>query len=257
LLSEPDVPPLGPGGAQVWWARPLGLETSELAHSLNPAERGRRDAYRREQDRARFTVAAALLRLVGGAHLGVTPERLTVSRSCPDCERPHGRPTLSAGWECSVSHSGDRVAVAIGRTGPLGVDVEDCERRSAERDANLVDTVLTAEEAAELARYGRPDGLLTYWTRKEAVLKATGEGLRIGLRQVVVSAPDAPPALVRSGYDAGLPARARLQTLSPGTGYLACLAVLDTPAPGVTEIDATALLQRAAGGAGRTSDRGR
>lgn len=138
------------------------------------------------------------------------------------------------------------MAVAIGRTGPLGVDVEDFDRRTAERDASMVDTVLTAEEAADLARYGRPDGLLTYWTRKEAVLKATGEGLRIGLRQVVVSAPDAPPALIRSGHDAGLPARAQLRTLSPGTGYVACLAVLDTPAPGLTEFDATALLQRAA-----------
>jgi 4'-phosphopantetheinyl transferase len=148
----------------------------------------------------------------------------------------------AAGWECSVSHSADRVAVAIGRTGPLGVDVEDLDRRTGERDASLVDMVLTGAEAAELTRYGAPDGMLTYWTRKEAVLKATGEGLRVGLRQVVVSAPDLEPAVVSSGYDAALPARAQLRTLHPGTGYLACLAALDTPGLSVTELDADQLL---------------
>lgn len=249
MLSRSNVPPIAPGGVQVWWARPLSLDASGLVGLLDPAERGRRDGYRRDADRARFTVAAALLRLVGGVHLGVAPDQLVIGRSCPDCERPHGRPVLPVvGWECSVSHSADRVAVAVGRTGPLGVDVEDFGGRSGDRDAGIADLALTADEAAELARYAQPDGLRTYWTRKEAVLKATGEGLRIGLRQVVVSAPDAPPALVRSGYDAGLPARAQLRTLSPGDGYLACLAVLDTPAPEVTEIDATALLEDAAAG---------
>lgn len=226
----------------------MSLDTGGLVGLLDPAERGRRDGYRRDADRARFTVAAALLRLVGGVHVGVAPDRLAIRRSCPDCARPHGKPVLpAAGWECSVSHSADRVAVAIGRTGPLGVDVEALGGRTGDRDAGMAGLVLAEDEAAELARYAQPDGLLTYWTRKEAVLKATGEGLRIGLRQVVVSPPDAPPALVRSGHDAGLPARAQLRTLSPGDGYLACLAVLDVPAPDVTEIDATALLQNAAG----------
>ncbi|GAA3386039.1 4'-phosphopantetheinyl transferase family protein [Cryptosporangium minutisporangium] len=229
-----SVPPVRPGECQVWWARPLSDGRPDaLVDLLDPSERNRRAAFRRDADRARFTVAAALLRVLGGAHLGVAPERLAVSRSCPDCDRPHGRPALPvAGWECSVSHSGDRVAVAIGRTGPLGVDVELVERRG---DVDVRDLVLSATEQAS------PDDLVTYWVRKEAVLKATGEGLRVGLTQVVVSAPDVAPTLVRAHRD-DLPGRTVLRTLDPGPGYRACLAVLDTPAPVVIEFDAGPVL---------------
>ncbi|TQS43696.1 4'-phosphopantetheinyl transferase superfamily protein [Cryptosporangium phraense] len=212
-----------PGECQVWWARPLtgaGPDPSVL----DPIERGRAEAYRKNEDRARFTVAASLLRLVAGAHLGVEPRALPISRACPDCDRPHGRPTLPAdGWECSVSHSGDRVAVAIGRTGPLGVDVEEITDRPDVRDL-----VLAPDQDGEL---------VTYWVRKEAVLKATGEGLRVALTEVVVTSPDDPPALVRA-HRADLPARTTLRTLQPGDGYRACLAALDTPGLVVTELSA-------------------
>jgi 4'-phosphopantetheinyl transferase len=210
-----------------------------LARLLSPVEAERGAQYRRDADRARFTVAAALLRLVAGAHLGVAPGGVQVSRDCPDCDRPHGRPVLPGrGWACSVSHSGDRVAVVVGRTGPLGVDVEE----ESTRDEGIADLALTEAERAELVRAGRADGLLTYWTRKEAVLKATGEGLRIGLQKVSVSAPDVSPALVASSYDPSLVTRATLRTLAPGSGYLACLAALDTPGLVVAEMDAASLL---------------
>ena len=228
------IPRLWPGECQVWWARPLTTTRPEtLADLLDPVEITRRNALHRDADRARFTVAAALLRLVAGAHLGVEPRRLVISRACPDCERPHGRPTLPAeGWECSVSHSGDRVAVAIGPTGRLGVDVEAVERH---RDTDVRGLVLGPEEQAGT------DDVLTYWVRKEAVLKATGEGLRVPLTDVVVSAPDAPPRLIRA-HRADLPGRTSLRTLHPGDGYRACLAVLDTAGADVTEHEAADLL---------------
>ncbi|WP_344650846.1 4'-phosphopantetheinyl transferase family protein [Cryptosporangium japonicum] len=227
---------MAPGQCQVWWARPLtAADPDGLAALLDPLEQGRRAAYRRDADRARFTVAAGLLRVLSGAHLGIAPTRVAITRWCPDCDRPHGRPALPvAGWECSVSHSGDRVAVAIGRTGPLGVDVEEA---SARENAGLREIVLAADE--------RGDDFVTYWVRKEAVLKATGEGLRVALTEVVVTAPDAPPALL-GAHRADLPARTTLRSLTPGDGYRACLAALDTPSVTVTELDATALLAEAA-----------
>ncbi|MFI5955042.1 4'-phosphopantetheinyl transferase family protein [Cryptosporangium sp. NPDC051539] len=217
------IPRLHPGECQVWWARPLTGAGPDAA-LLDPIERGRAESYRRDADRARFTVAAGLLRLVAGAHLGVEPRAVEINRACPDCDRPHGRPTLPAdGWECSISHSGDRVAVAIGRTGPLGVDVEEVSDHP-----DLAPMVLGPGESGDL---------VTYWVRKEAVLKATGEGLRVGLTEILVSPPDAVPALVRA-HRADLPARTTLRTLSPGDGYRACLAALDTPGLAVTELQA-------------------
>ncbi|KGN34787.1 4'-phosphopantetheinyl transferase [Knoellia sinensis KCTC 19936] len=78
----------------------------------------------------------------------------------------------------------------------MGVDVEDLE--SADFDG-FNSVTLDPSEAAHLARVDA-DGLLAAraltWARKEAILKATGHGLVVDPSQVVVSAPDAPAALV-------------------------------------------------------------
>jgi 4'-phosphopantetheinyl transferase len=88
------------------------------------------------------------------------------------------------GVELSITHSGDLVGVAIADV-PVGIDVE---RIDPALDVDvLARMVLTPDEAQELKEY---DGLnkirafTTYWTRKEAVVKATGEGLRTDLRSV-------------------------------------------------------------------------
>src|SRR4051794_37321895 len=108
----------------VLWARPsAGWAVAD--GWLDAAERGRRDALLRAEDKARFVTAAGLLRLAVAERLGIAPGAVAVDRACPDCERPHGRPAVpGAGLEVSVSHSGDLVAVALvaGET-PVGVDV--------------------------------------------------------------------------------------------------------------------------------------
>jgi 4'-phosphopantetheinyl transferase superfamily len=91
--------------------------------------------------------------------------------------------------------------------------------------------------------------LLTYWTRKEALLKATGDGLRIPMATITVSGPNEPPALLRWSNASGLgsSASAGLRRLHPGSGYVAALAVLDLPEVQVQELDATELLASAIG----------
>jgi 4'-phosphopantetheinyl transferase len=85
-----------------------------------------------------------------------------------------------------------------------------------------------AEVAALLAlpEDGRLEGFFRGWTRKEAYVKARGDGLTLALDAFDVSlAPDQPPALLANRLDPSEPARWRLYSLVPADGYLGALAV--------------------------------
>lgn len=219
------VTPLPPGGCQVWWAGPADARPEHLG-LLDDREAGRHARLRRAPDRDRFVVAAALLRTVVSGHLGCEPADITVDRTCARCGQPHGKPAVpGSGLEVSLSHAGERVALAVTRSGPVGVDVEQVSR---EVDIDgLAGQVLAPAERSVLA--GLPDearrpAFFTYWTRKEAVLKATGDGLNTAMTSVEVSRPDQPAALL--AYPGNGVTGGQMADLAAGDGYAACLAVL-------------------------------
>ena len=77
------------------------------ADLLSDGERARRDGLWDAGQRAQFTVAAALLRLVVAPLTAQATDRVVVDRSCPSCGRHHGRPRLpGTGLDASISHSG-------------------------------------------------------------------------------------------------------------------------------------------------------
>jgi 4'-phosphopantetheinyl transferase len=180
----------------------------------------------RQEDRDRLMIGNALLRLAVAAAAGIAVRQVEIARSCPDCARPHGKPTVVGHpVEVSVSHSGDRIAVAVTGAGPVGVDVEQISRMQL---AELDSMVLSPDEdPAELAFHTR-------WARKEAVLKATGEGLRRPMTTLTVT---------KDGL-VGFGRPCFLRDLSPGAGYAAAVAVLtETDAePALSEKDGSELL---------------
>jgi 4'-phosphopantetheinyl transferase len=97
-----------------------------------------------------------------------------------------------------------------------------------------------------IAEVDREEAFLHYWTCKEAVLKATGDGLRVPMTRVSISPPDEePPTLMAFDGREDLPATLRLTPLAARDGYVATLAVIAptaTAAVSVTEHDGTALL---------------
>ncbi|MFC7480784.1 4'-phosphopantetheinyl transferase family protein [Luedemannella flava] len=139
------------------------------------------------------------------------------------------------------------MGVAFARR-PVGLDVE----RTRPRDdldgiARLALDPAEAEILAGLPERSRPAAFTRYWARKEAVLKATGEGLRTPPAQVAVSAPDDAPRLLAHAGRPGLAAAVTLRDLDPDTGHAAALAVIgppDGPPPTVVmrERDGAALL---------------
>jgi len=84
-------------------------------------------------------------------------------------------PSGAAGPSVSVSHTGETVAVAMAREGSIGIDIE----RHRPRDFNaLAAQAFGPTEQAEVAVHGE-DAFFRIWTLREAIAKATGEGLAL------------------------------------------------------------------------------
>jgi 4'-phosphopantetheinyl transferase len=217
----------------VWWAAPLANEPRYL-ELLDPLERGRHQAYRQEIDQRRFLTGRTLAKTVAGEILGRAPEAVSFDATCDDCGKPHGKPRL-AGLEFSISHSGDRIGLALTTEAPVGLDVETATRRA---DDSLISYALNEVEQQSLAGLGadeRVDAFFQFWTRKEALMKATGRGLKIPLQSITLSGPGEPARLVASTDESLSPATTRLADLDPGEGYRAAVAVLGEDELKVTE----------------------
>ena len=244
-----DVPELRGDECHVWWAA-LGQCAGWHAGLLDATESVRHRSYRRAADRDRFTVGVALTRLVLGAHLGIPPASVSLDRTCAYCGRAHGRPRLATGAavDFSVSHSGDVIGLAIARSSDgsatrlVGLDVELIDLSAASEAP--VDMVLSAAERLtyrKLDAAARPTAFFRYWVRKEALLKATGDGLRVPMTHLTMSAPDQPPRLAEWQGRPGYRARVSMHDLVAGPGYAAALALVGRDATVICH-DATELM---------------
>lgn len=148
-----------------------------------------------------------LLRRAVAAHLEVDAEEVQTGRLCPRCaSTDHGRPVvLRAGRasgrgerrpvHVSLSRAAGRTVVAVTTAGPVGVDVEHVDAAGFDTFARVG---LHRDEADGDAAWRTRT-----WVRKESLVKATGHGLAVDLRDVQVTAPDRAPGLVRwDGRDA-------------------------------------------------------
>src|SRR5439155_22967964 len=82
---------LGTNAVDVWWAARSDA-APQLEALLDDVERERRAAYRRDEDGDRFLVGCALAKVALGEHLGRSASSIRLSRTCPTCGKPHGKP---------------------------------------------------------------------------------------------------------------------------------------------------------------------
>lgn len=194
-------------------------------------ERARAAQFVHARDRMQYLCAHALARIVVGTHLGREPASLRFVARCKSCGGPHGKPRLDepgADLEVSLSHSGTRVVVAVARGVPVGVDVE--EMSPPAEGALPAEVMLSSRERQVWEGLSGPDrgpALFRYWVRKEAVLKATGDGLAVSPGLLTVSGPDEAARLLDWAGPSPSPVGAvRLHDLDPGQGFAACVALL-------------------------------
>lgn len=239
---------------EVWWA--TTTERPGLDALLDEVERRRAGQLAHRTVRTRFVTARALLRLRLAAWTGTAPTALRVDTTCLRCGGDHGKPRLvgpGAEVQFSIAHAGGRVAVAVAHDVPVGVDVESVAVRETHALSDLGTGILAPAELVDyraLAPEARPHALAVWWSRKEAVLKATGAGLTLPMRSVVVTAPTRPAAL-RSPR-AGRTAMLALRDLTPREGLVGCVAAVGVTWLDVTERDGDELLAGATPGAGST-----
>ena len=219
----------------VWWATPVA-RTDEFLPLLSPLEAERYDGYRQELDQRRFLTGRVLAKTLVAARLGIAPETVTFDATCADCGKHHGPPRLpDAPVRFSISHSGERVGIALTEDTPVGLDVEAANRRAED---SLIDYALSETERRTvhaLPEDERADAFFTYWARKEAVLKATSKGLRLPLRSITLTPPSELAGLLSSTDDSLTPESTRLADLTPGPGYRAAVALLTEQEIAVTE----------------------
>ncbi|MBB3050391.1 4'-phosphopantetheinyl transferase [Prauserella isguenensis] len=219
----------------VWWAVPVH-DTADHRELLTDVELDRYSAYRTPEDRRRFLTGRVLAKTQVAQRLGIPTADVVFDATCDDCDKQHGPPRIPGSTlRLSISHAGDRVGLALADGAELGLDVESTTRRAAD---GLLDYALSEAEraaVAELTDDDRTRAFFRYWTGKEALMKATGKGLRIPLTSLTLSAPGEQVRLVSSEAPALDPATARLASLQPGDGYDAAVAVLTPDELEVTE----------------------
>lgn len=173
--SDGELPE--PGAVGVWLARPEAWLAEAVAPWLSEAERARRDRFLHEGARGQFVCGRWLLRQVAGRLVGREPAAVELREG----ERGALMLPAESGWYVNLSHTDGLVAVAAART-PVGVDVEDAERRG--RTVELADRFFAPAEAKALRALPEAEQrerFFALWTLKESYIKARGLGLAIPL----------------------------------------------------------------------------
>lgn len=219
---------LGPEDVHVWRvALDLGESVVQrLWQLLAPDERARAERYVFRKDRTHFLVARGLLRVLLGRYLRCHPQHLHFRYG------PHGKPELAPDLggdtlRFNVSHSHGLALYAITLARDIGVDVEHVRPGFAEE--GIAERFFSPREVAVLRAL--PVTLQTMaffacWTRKEAFIKARGDGLSLPLDQFDVAfAPGEPAALLSTAWDPHEAVRWTLRDLAPGPDYMGAVAV--------------------------------
>jgi 4'-phosphopantetheinyl transferase len=221
-------PGLGPGEVHVWSVRldPPPDTVERLGRSLSSDEWERARRFRFERHQRQYVVGRGALRTLLAAYLGTGPELIRFTYG------PRGKPFLAAPFEDSglffnLSNSDELALVGLVRGVEIGVDVEylkrmpDCEV-IAERFFSESERKVLRELPAER----KEEAFFNCWTRKEAYLKAVGEGLAAPLDSfdVTLAPGDAPRMLTLKG-DAGRAAPWFFRHLLPAPDYVGAVAI--------------------------------
>jgi 4'-phosphopantetheinyl transferase len=220
-----DHPTLSADAVHVWRAG-LDQPAADSARLLSRDEQARADRLRFEQLQRRFIVGRGTLKVILGRYLNLSPEEVEFEY------RPNGKPILSSGLLhpalCfNLSHSDEMLLVAVTYHRAVGIDLETID---SELDVeNLAEQFFSPAEKAELKALPserRLASFLSSWTRKEAYLKARGEGLTYPLDQFTVTMDgDQPAQLLEVKGDPRELSRWSFRTLTPAPGMIAALVV--------------------------------
>lgn len=202
------------------------IEFESLLGFLSVDELARAGRFHFERDQRRFIVARGILRKILGGYLNKPPGKICFEYSS------HGKPMLAPNPGddsiCfNLSHSGAFALYAVTRNKKVGIDIESIrDNVSVEQVAQQFFSQNEINSLEKIDINKRSGLFFQYWTRKEAFLKASGEGISFPMEQCDVSLISgsglSPITLSGNNREDSC---WYVQDLYPGEGYAAAIAV--------------------------------
>jgi 4'-phosphopantetheinyl transferase len=178
LIEQPKI--------KLWLGEIAGTDASYRQHwqLLDHAEQHHAHAISNEQLHKRYVEIHAKLRIVLANATNSAPEQLRIHKA------EYGKPYLPdyPDLAFNLSHTTDKMVIAVAYNCALGVDIEQCKPRK--NLAALVDKCFAEEEKAywqQLPESQQTQAFYQFWVRKEAFVKATGRGIALGLNKCVIN----------------------------------------------------------------------
>jgi 4'-phosphopantetheinyl transferase len=204
----------------------ISADESRWQRVLSADEKTRAARFLLSSDRRNFVASRALLRIILAAYLATDPSLLTFAYSKK--EKPYlGPEHAESDVTFNVSHSHGIALLAFSRHREVGIDVEQI-RRDFDVEA-ISRRFFSTHEQQQLAASPHDSRFAAFfrcWTRKEAYIKATGEGLSFPLRHFDVSIVEGDHDALRSTRpDPAEAALWSLREIPAGSGYVAALCV--------------------------------
>ena len=222
----PDAINLPPDEVHVWMARLDWSDATIAPHRaiLSTDEQARADRFHFQKDRVAYTVARATLKSLLGRYLRAAPGDIEFQYSA------HGKPYLESSVNpgdvaFNISHSYGLALLAFGVGRQVGVDVE--RIRPDFGTLEIAQRFFSPTEVASLLRQPparQAECFFNCWTRKEAYIKAIGEGLSCPLHKFDVTLGlDEPARLVATRVVSQDASQWSLHNLDVGSGYKAAV----------------------------------
>lgn len=231
MPADPGPLDLLPGTVDLWHIHIEPPQERILAARtlLSPDELERAARFHFDIHRSRYIAGRAALRGILAQYLGVSAQTLAFVYG------EKGKPALAPQvntrrLEFNLSHSHDRALLGITTGSVIGVDIE---RINLEFGTDQIAThFFSAGEVDTLLAVPKTERGATFfdcWTRKEAYIKAVGEGLSLPLDSFDVAfGPEVEAALLRVEAAPDAPSRWRMYDIPAPPGYAAAIAVEGT-----------------------------
>jgi 4'-phosphopantetheinyl transferase len=217
---------LSRGAVRIGWLLPDSADAALLARwqdLLDDTERARAARFRFEPDRRAYVAAHALKRSLLAEHGDLPPAEWRFVTGAAG--KPEVDPALGRSWlRFSLSHCRSLVACAVAGIDDVGLDVEELARRALSPD--LADRFFAPAEAAMmrgLPEAARASAFLQVWTLKESFVKATGDGIGLGLERFAFALE--PPRLLFAPPETGPLAAWRVAQWQPTPGHWLALSL--------------------------------
>ena len=224
-LNPPDNLALKEGEAHIWRAD-LELEEgfqSSFLKLLSPDEKKRAQKFRFTKDSRNFIAARGILRTILGKYLEINPTEISFQYN------EFGKPGMANNipFHFNISHSQNIALFAFTNKFDIGVDVEFVNPNIEVKD--IATNFFSANEVKKLLLLPEKQqrlGFFNCWTRKEAFIKAVGEGLSFPLNQFEVSLePDKPARLLATDWDPKAVSKWSIYSMSPGADFVGSVVI--------------------------------